>query len=333
MRVKLSPGKVAGLEAVADSRGVIAAAAMDQRGLLKQMMIRELEGKEPTAEMMSEFKSIVARNLTRYASSILLDVQYGLEATRNIHGKGLLLAYEKAGYSPDKPERLPSLSEGWSALRLKEAGAHAVKILVYYSPFEQEWVNNEKRAWVERVGAECRAVDVPLFLEFLGYAVHGEDESSPEYAKRKPEIVIRTMEEFTKEHYGGDVLKIDVPVQMAYVEGTKAFRGTPIYARDTAKQLLREAAEKTKLPIVYLSAGVSNAVFIETLELASEAGVEFHGVLAGRATWQDGVPIYIKQGAEALDGWMSEEGASNIKRVNDVLRLARPWYEAQAMKA
>src|SRR5580700_10244201 len=100
MNTKLTPGKVAGLQAVADERGVIAAAAMDQRGLLKNMLIRELGGKEPSDQMMSEFKQIVARTLTRHASSILLDVQYGLEATRNINGKGLLLAYEKAGYSP-----------------------------------------------------------------------------------------------------------------------------------------------------------------------------------------------------------------------------------------
>ena len=162
MRMKLTPGKAAGLKAVADNRGVIAAAAMDQRGLLKQMLIRELGGKEPSDEMMSEFKEIVARSVTQHASSILLDVQYGLKATHNINGKGLLLAYEHAGYSPDKPERLPSVSEGWSALRLKEAGADAVKILVYYTPFEKKWVNEQKHAWVERIGAECRGADIPL---------------------------------------------------------------------------------------------------------------------------------------------------------------------------
>lgn len=305
---------------------------MDQRGLLKQMMVKELGGKDPSDEMMSEFKEIVARSLTKHASSILLDVQYGLKATHNINGKGLLLAYEKAGYSPDKPEKLPTLSEGWSVLRLKEAGAHAVKILVYYTPFEKDWVNNEKKAWIERVGAECRAVDMPLFLEFLGYSVHGEDEHGPEYAKRKPEVIIKSMEEFTRERYGADVLKVDVPIQMAYVEGTKAFKGNAVYLREDAKRLLREAAGKTNLPIVYLSAGVTSAVFIETLELASEAGVEFHGVLAGRATWQNGVPVYIKDGPAALERWMNSTGAQNIDNVNRTLRLARPWYEAQGMR-
>jgi tagatose 1,6-diphosphate aldolase len=332
MATRLTPGKEAGLDAVADDRGVIAAAAMDQRGLLKNMLIRELGGEQPSDDMMSEFKEVVARTLTKHASSILLDVQYGLKATHQINGKGLLLAYEHAGYSPDKPERLPSLSDGWSAMRLKEAGADAVKILVYYSPFEKESVNDVKKAWLERVGAECQATDMPYFLEFLGYAVQGEDERSPEYAKRKPELVIRTMEELGQPRYGADVMKVDVPINMDYVVGTQAFKGTALHTREEAKSLLLEAASKTDLPLVYLSAGVTNPVFLETLELAAEAGVKFHGVLAGRATWQNGVPIYVKQGVSALEDWMNTQGAENIQAINRTLRLAHSWREAPAMK-
>ena len=332
MGTRLTPGKIAGLDAVADERGVIAAAAMDQRGLLKNMLIRELGGKEPSDDMMSEFKEVVARTLTKHASSILLDVQYGLKATRNINGKGLLLAYEHAGYSPDKPERLPSLSDGWSATRIKEAGGNAVKILVYYSPFEKDWVNDYKKAWLERIGAECKAVDIPYFLEFLGYSVNGEDERGVEYARRKPELVIRTMEEFSKPRYGADVMKVDVPINMDYVQGTEAFKGTALHTRDEAKALLLEAASKTDLPIVYLSAGVTNATFLETLELAAEAGVNFHGVLAGRATWQEGVPVYVKHGVAALEDWMNSQGAENVKSINRTLRLAHSWREAAAMK-
>ena len=44
--MKLSAGKRAGLEAVSDSRGVIAALALDQRGLLKNMLAREM-GSQP----------------------------------------------------------------------------------------------------------------------------------------------------------------------------------------------------------------------------------------------------------------------------------------------
>lgn len=332
MPTNLTPGKIAGLNAVADHRGVIAAVAMDQRGLLKNMLARELGGSQPPAEMMSEFKRLVAGTLTKEASSILLDLEYGLEAAKHINGKGLLLAYEHAGYSPDRPERLPSLSEGWSALRLKEAGASAIKILVYYTPFEKEWVNDRKKAWVERIGAECRTVDIPFFLEFLGYDVHGEGESSLEYARRKPEIVLKSIEEFTRERYWADVLKVEIPIQMAYVEGTRAFNGHKLHSVAEAMEITRAAAALTPKPIVYLSAGVSSQVFVETLELAVASGVAFHGVLGGRATWQDGVPVYVKHGAVALEEWLNTAGLRNVKDINNVLRSAQPWHQARSMQ-
>ncbi len=327
----LTPGKVAGLKAVSDKRGVIAAAAMDQRGLLKAMLAKEMGVEEPPEFMMVQFKELVTAALTRHASSILLDVQYGLPATKCRNGKGLLLAYEKAGYSASAPERLPTATEGWSVLRLKEAGADSIKILLYYTPFEKTWINRQKHAWVERVGAECRAHDIPLFLEFVGYDVHGEDEKGAAYAKRKPEIVIRSMREFSQPRYLADVLKVEAPVQMQFVEGSQAYKGEKAYTRSEAMEYFRQAASATHLPFVYLSAGVSSPVFIETLEFALECGVEFNGVLCGRATWQDGVPIYVKEGAQAFENWLNTKGAENIEKVNSVLKGARPWYDKLGM--
>ena len=60
------------------------------------------------------------------------------------------------------------------------------------------------------------------------------------------------------------------------------------------------AANVATKPFIYLSAGVSNAEFSETLELAGETGVKYNGVLCGRATWKEGIPIYAKQGAAAF---------------------------------
>jgi tagatose 1,6-diphosphate aldolase len=317
---------------MADDRGIIAAAALDQRGLLKKMLARELGLSDPLEAMMVEFKRLVAGSLTKHVSAILLDVEYGLPASKNINGKGLLLAYEKSGYDTSGPEKLPSLTEGWSVPRLKEAGANAIKILVYYTPFEKEWVNEQKKAWLERIGAECRALDMPLFLEFLAYDVHGEGEAGLAYAKRKPEIVSYSMEEFSKDRYAADVLKVEAPIQMAFVKDTKAFKGEQAYTRSEAMELFRSTAACTDKPIVYLSAGVSSVAFVEMLELAVESGVNFHGVLCGRATWQDGVPVYVKNGAAALEEWLNTAGAQNVMNVNEVLKAARPWYEARSMQ-
>jgi tagatose 1,6-diphosphate aldolase len=331
MATGLTEGKLAGLTAVANEHGVIAAAAMDQRGVLKKMLAKELGVSDPPREMISEFKELVTSTLTRYASAILLDVEYGLPAMKYRNGKGVLLAYEKSGYDATAPEFLPSVTEGWSVLRLRETGATAVKILIYYTPFEKPWVNEQKQAWVERVGAECRALDIPLFLELLAYDVHGENEKGLAFARRKPEIVVRSIEEFSRERYGADVLKVEPPVQMQFVPGTQTFRGEQAYSRAEAMEDFRKAAATPK-PFVYLSAGVSNSAFLETLEFALESGVKFHGVLCGRATWQDGVPVFVKHGSQALEEWLNTKGAENVQKINRLLEAASPWYQRFDLK-
>jgi len=323
--MKLTPGKLAGLKRVSDKRGVIAAAAMDQRGSLKKSLAKE-KGGDVTDAMMEEFKSLVTEVLTPHASAILLDPEWGLPAAkRRAKNSGLLLAYEKTGYDKTGPGRLGDLLDHWSARRLKEVGADCVKILLYYTPDDPKDVNDKKHAWVERIGDECRANDIPYFLEFVGYD-EGTDEKGLEYAKKKPHIVTESMREFTKDRYGVDVLKVEVPVNMKFVEGTKSFGGQKAYTKQEAIDLFHKAANVATKPFIYLSAGVSNAEFSETLELAGETKVKFNGVLCGRATWKEGIPVYAKQGAEAFRKWLETEGVKNIENVNQKLKTATSWF-------
>lgn len=324
--ITLTPGKLAGLKAVSDARGVIAAAAMDQRGSLQKSLAKE-RGGQATGHDLEVFKTNVTDVLTRHASAILLDPEYGLPAAQHLNGKGLLLAYEKTGYDANTPGRLPDLLDVWSVQRLKEAGADCIKILLYYTPFDTKEVNEFKHAWIERIGAECKAFDIPFFLEFVGYDAEGGDEKSVAYAKKKPSIVAGAMKEFSKPRYGVDVLKVEVPIVMEFVSGTKAFKGEAAYTREEAKQLFVEVASVTELPFIYLSAGVSNPVFIETLELANESGVKYNGVLCGRATWKEGIPIYAKEGEAAFRSWLETVGVENIENVNRALQGATPWTE------
>ena len=323
--MKLTPGKLAGLQRVSDKRGVIAAAAMDQRGSLHKALGKE-KGGEVTDAMMEEFKSLVTEILTMHASAILLDPEWGLPAAkRRATNSGLLLAYEKTGYDKTGPGRLPDLLNHWSAKRLKEVGADCVKILLYYTPFDAKPINYQKHAWVERIGDECRANDIPFFLEFVGYE-DGADEKGLEYAKKKPHIVTESMREFSKDRYGVDVLKVEVPVNMKFVEGTRSFAGQKAYSKKEAIDLFHKAAAAATKPFIYLSAGVSNAEFSETLELAGESGVKFNGVLCGRATWKDGIAVYAKQGGAAFRQWLETEGVKNIENVNAKLKAATSWF-------
>src|SRR5689334_6377008 len=225
--MNITPGKQKGLKAVSDSRGVIAAAAMDQRGSLKSAIAKE-KGVDKGAVapgMLEEFKTAVVRVLTPHASAILLDPEYGLSAAKQrAKNAGLLLAYENSGYDNTRPGRLPDLLDNYSVPRIVAAGADCVKILLYYTPLDSREINDIKHAWVERIGGECKAADVPFFLEFVVYE-EGVDEKGLEFAKKKPACVTAAMEEFSKPQYAVDVLKVEVPVTMQYVKGSRACKG------------------------------------------------------------------------------------------------------------
>ena len=326
--VKISPGKWAGLQAVSDSRGVIAALAIDQRSALRKLLAKA-QGVDPEAipdEMLRQFKEAVSRILTPHTSAILLDPEYGLSAARQrSKNTGLLLAYEQTGYDQTVPGRLPRLLPGYSARRLVAAGADCIKVLLYYSPFSTQTINDQKHAWVRRVGAECVAADVPFFLELVCY--HDQLETSGiEFARAKPEIVERSLEEFSQQPYAVDVFKIGVPVNLAFVEGIAAPGAPTAYTREQALSHFRRASATAGRPFLYLSEGVSGELFRAALELAAESGAAYSGVLCGRATWIDGVKIYVQFGRSALEEWLGISGVNSIQQMNQLLLRATPWF-------
>jgi tagatose 1,6-diphosphate aldolase len=134
------------------------------------------------------------------------------------------------------------------------------------------------------------------------------------------------MQEFSKPQYKIDVLKVEVPINAHFVEGSSVYKGQKAYSRQEALQHFRRAADVATKPFIYLSAGVGNAQFVEELSMAAEAGTDYSGVLCGRATWKDGMPIYAKQGVKALEDWLSTEGVKNINAVNAAIKPAKPWY-------
>jgi len=327
--VKISPGKWKGLQAVSNARGVIAALAIDQRSALRSLFAKSA-GMEPAdvpRGWIEQYKEAVSRILTPHSSAILLDPEYGLSAARRrAKNAGLLLAYEQTGYDKSIPGRLPRTLDGWSVSRLVAEGADCIKALLYYSPFSSPPINAQKQDWVARIGAECVSADVPFFLELVSYD-DSMNEKSLEFARSKPEVVIGSVKEFSQARYSVDVLKVGMPLNMAFVEGAHFTSNVAAYSREQGKAYFANAAAASGKPFVYLSEGVSNEVFNEGLDLAAEAGANFSGVLCGRATWKEGIPIFVSQGLAAAEDWLSTQGAKNIQGVNARLACAKGWFE------
>ena len=284
--------KQAYIQQLCNENGIISALAIDQRGALKKMIGR-FQDHSVTTEQISAFKKIVSAELTPYASAILLDPEYGLPAAQvRDEQAGLLLAYEKTGYD-------------------------ASKFLLYYDVDEPDEINDQKKAFIERIGSECLAENLPFFLELVSYDAAIPDTTSKEYALKKPHKVNDMMREFSQAYYGVDVLKVEVPVNMNYVEG---YAEEAAYTKEEAAVYFKEQAEATDLPYIFLSAGVSAELFQETLQFAKTSGSKFNGVLCGRATWANGVEPFVTQGEGAAKEWLQTQGRTNIEALNNVLQ-------------
>lgn len=305
------------LDKLTNDKHIISALAIDQRGALRPML-----GADASKAELENFKNLVSEYLTPYASSILLDPEYGVVASQKRDANcGLMFAYEKTGYDSERPGRLPDLIDIESVKRLKEKGADAIKLLVYIDVDEADDINDIKKAFIERVGAECAAEKLPLFLELVSYDAKISDKK--EFAKLKPHKVIEAMKMFSDPRYNVAVLKVEVPVDMNFVQGFAD--NNPLYTREEAARFYREQAEATYLPYIFLSAGVSAEMFRHTLRFAKESGSTFNGVLCGRATWAGGTDIYKEKGVAAAIQWFETQGKDNIVELASLVnKLATP---------
>ena len=315
--MKISQEKLENLKQLVNEDGAIAALAIDQRGSMEKMMgkanpdLNNVEG-------IGAYKELVSKELTPYASSILLDPIYGEKGiAAKANNAGLILSYEQTGYDEYDEGRLPRLIDFMSVLRAKEMGANAIKTLLYYDCDDDEKTNDIKRAWVERVGYECEGLGLPHFLEIITYDRNMDSEKGEQYAKVRPNKVNTAMKEFSDPRYKVDVLKVETPTNMNFVEGIG--KENPVYTRDEAIRYFKEQSESTNLPFIFLSGGVSAEIFQETLRLAKEADSNFNGVLCGRATWKDSVDIFGKDQQEAKK-WLELTGKENIETLNEVLK-------------
>ncbi|WP_164667735.1 tagatose 1,6-diphosphate aldolase [Virgibacillus doumboii] len=327
--MKLTPGKKRGLEAISNQNNVVLATAMDQRGSLGKM-IRSYNETISYEEGLTRFKEGVSEILGNQSSSLLLDPEYGWQGAEKLEESiGLIMAYEKTGYDASEKGRLPNLVDFYAVQDLVKRGTDAIKLLIYYDTDEEEKYNDIKKAFIKRVGDECKQNDVLFILEPVSYSAVNLDSKGEEFAKRKPQIVEYFMEEFSKEEYSIDLLKVEVPVQIFNIEGNEQYDNyTPIFTQEEAREYYRRCSKKSKLPFIYLSGGVTNEQFIDTLHFAKDSGSRFNGCLCGRAIWKDGVQAFAKDGKDDYYKWLKSTGLRNLEKVTKAIEeTATPWDE------
>lgn len=329
----LSPGTYRRLSRLADSTGRFSMLAVDQRGSLRRMIGRKTDTAPDAVpdESLRRVKRIVSRAIAPMASGILTDPIYGYPASVDVLGPdvGVLLANEQTGYRPaptHEEERRSRLLEDWSVEQTIKAGADAVKLLIYHHPeASPETVAHQKNI-VETVGAACTKNEVPFILEVMTYTLDGSDKESAAFARRKPDLVVRSAESYSDPALNVDLLKVEFPASLKYTEEYQEApygRETVVYDRAAVEEACSRLDDAAGVPWVILSSGVDIEEFIENLRLANAAGGS--GFLCGRAVWKHVVDHYPDP--QSMSDYMETEGRSNFRDLLEVNSTALPWYE------
>lgn len=314
---RLSPGKLRGLQQLANAKGIITVCAIDHRESLR----RALNEKNPEAvsyRQMVDFKLDLVGVVAPFASAVLLDPIYGAGqavASGILPGHtGLLVSAEKTGYSGDSTARITELLPDWSVRKVKKLGASAIKLLLYFR-VDLKQIASKQLDLVDKVAEQCIEEDIPLLVESVGYPTAKEKDNPEEYFKKKPELVVEAASRLTTLPI--DILKSEFPADIGYEKD-----------EDKLKTYCQKLSQASRLPWVLLSAGVDFTRFRKEVEIACKAGAS--GFMAGRALWQEATRISSRE--ERLEFFKSQ----TVSRLKELIRIAdewaAPWYVKMGSK-
>jgi len=305
MKTALQPGRLRGIKATSTSGHTFAILAFDQRNNYRQLL-------PPTATFQdaAAIKRDAAVALSDIASAVLLDPTYGLEAALSMSGHcGLLMALEESGYSGDSTYRRTSFDPDWTVAKIRRMGASAVKLLIYYHP-DSGPLADEMDALVATVRDQCRAEDIPFFLEPLTYSLDAAvPKSSAGFARQRPRLVRETAARLSR--LGPDILKLEFPVDVTFDTDPRSWA-----------EACAAVSEASSVPWALLSAGVDFEMFERQVRVACQNGAS--GFIGGRAIWKECVVMSLAERQQFLAGI----AAGRMRRLVAIAEAeARPWTD------
>jgi tagatose 1,6-diphosphate aldolase len=310
----ISIGKLRGLQRIAGTRGIFTMCAIDHRGSLEGKLCSGV-AEFLCPESMTDFKLDLCRTLSPHASGVLLDPIFGAAQSiaRSLPAKraGILISLEETGYAGTDDSRETVLLTNWNVAKIKRMGADAVKLLVYYRPDVE--ASDRQMRLVAEVADQCRRWDILCVVEALSYPVHGDIDDTAQYARKKPELVIKTARDLTA-----------LPIDMYKAEFPADLHATHTVAE--AHQLCRELNSACARPWVLLSAGTDYDIFKRQVEIACDSGAS--GFLAGRAIWQEAVGMDMSGRRDFL----AVTAVNRLKKLSALARrYATPWQRKMGL--
>jgi len=286
------------LSKLARPSGGLAMVAVDQREALRGMFAAHQSSPVPDSQL-TQFKVDVARELTPFASALLVDQEFGIDAIVDqkamANGAGLIAAADLLIGPAGGAATDTAVDAQVDPIRMKSIGAPGLKLLVLWRKDESPEV---RLKLVNQFKEYCDKVDLPSIIEII---VKPPKNSQVAF-DREAQIVEAAKE---ARSWKPDLYKAEVP-----------FHGEGDLSKiENNAALISDAIQG---PWVVLSNGVKQPNFAEAVKACCKGGAS--GFLAGRAVWADIV------GSTDIPKALREV---SIPRLNELTAIvdeyAKPW--------
>lgn len=296
--------------------GPVFGVAVDQGSGLGAAL-KEARGRAAQKDDLFEFKRIVVETLSPEATTLLVDAEYGAALLPHFDASCIkMLAFEADVYNISDEDRITALPNNLKISDYPAMGADILKFFLYYGPNDPAELNQRKFDLVADIGKQCRDTGVAFLFEPIVYDRSIPDGTSADFAMVKPELVRAATQTFADPKFGVDILKVEMPVNFNFVEGT----GAPNMSRAQAERAFVEAAAAAgDIPLLYLSAGVTFEQFRTALAFSRSSGVAPLGFMCGRAIWSDAIGIFGAQGPVGMARWMETTGRARLDKLKEAV--------------
>ena len=264
---------------------------------------------------LETFKKLIITSLGQYATTILIDSEFGPHLISKYPKQcSPMMAFEADVYHISDEDRITKLPDNIKVSDFSRLGYKVLKFFMYYAPNDNIEINEQKQKIIENIGKECVKNNISFLMEPLVYDPIKRP-GSLDYAYLKPQLVENATKTFSNPKFNINYLKVEVPVDLSFVEGF----GDPIIKRKEAIKFFKDASiAASGIPLLYLSAGVSFEWFKASLNMAIKAEVDCSGFMCGRAIWSEAIKVFGEQGEEGLKSWLNTTGQN---RLNELISL------------
>ena len=286
------------LTKLARPSGGLAMVAVDQREALRGMFAAHQSGPVTDAQL-TQFKVDVERELSPFASALLVDQEFGIDAIINekalVDTCGLIAAADLLVGPAGGAATETAIDPDVDPRRMRDIGSVGLKFLVL-------WRNDEspeiRAKLVEDFNQLCKVSGLPSIIEII---VKPPMDSTKSF-NREEELIIAAREAAT---WKPDLYKAEVPF---HGEGDL----------NLVTKNAERISEAIGSPWVVLSNGVKQPFFNDAVKACAMGGAS--GFLAGRAVWADIV------GAADIPEALRETSIPRLQRLAEIVDThAKPW--------